>query len=79
MASATLTPKGQITLPKPVRDRLGLKPGDRITFREREDGSIVLEPESEDLLQLRGSVRPRVRGVTVEAMNEAIRRRADKP
>ena len=76
MAKATLTSKGQLTLPKEIRDKLGVKTGDRVAFREQPDGSIVVEAEIGDLLALRGSVKSRVRGVTIEAMNEA-KRQAD--
>lgn len=78
MASATVTSKGQITLPKPIRDRLRVHTGDRVNFREREDGTIVVEADTVDLLDLQGSVRTRVRGVTVEDMNQAIRTAAAK-
>jgi len=78
MAKATLTSKGQLTLPKEIRDKLGVKTGDRVAFREQPDGSIVVEAEIGDLLALRGSVKSRVRGVTIEAMNEAIRKRAGR-
>ena len=74
MPSATVTSKGQITLPKSVRERLGIKRGDRIAFRERPDGTLVVEAESIDLLDLRGIVRSRRTGVTVEAMAEVVRR-----
>jgi antitoxin PrlF len=78
MPVATVTSKGQITLPKPVRDKLGLRPGDRVAFREREDGTIVVEPETVRLLDLQGAIKARVRGVTVEDMNAAIRRSGGK-
>jgi antitoxin PrlF len=74
MPSATLTSKGQITLPKPIRDRLGLTTGDRVAFRERPDGSVVVEPETVDLLSLRGSVRPAVRGVSISGMGAGVQR-----
>jgi antitoxin PrlF len=74
MPSATVTSKGQITLPKSVRARLGVKQGDRVAFRDGPDGSIVVEAESVDLLELRGIVRSRRRGVSVEAMADAVRR-----
>lgn len=75
MPSATITSKGQITLPKAIRARLGLKPGDRVAFRERSDGTIVVEAETIELMDLRGSIRPRVKGVSIEAMKAAVRRR----
>lgn len=73
MPTSTLTSKGQITIPKALREALGLESGDRVAFRLRRDGVVEMVPETVDLLSLRGSVRPDVRGVTVEAMNEAIR------
>jgi AbrB family looped-hinge helix DNA binding protein len=38
-----LTSKGQVTIPKPVRDHLGIGPGSEIVFRRAPDGSIVIE------------------------------------
>jgi antitoxin PrlF len=73
MAAARVTSKGQITVPKRIRERLGVRPGDRIVFRERDDGSVVVEAETVDLLSLRGAVRPRRRGISLEKMEEAIR------
>lgn len=78
MPTATLTSKGQITVPKEIRDRLGLSEGDRLAFVERPDGSIVVEAATLDLMALAGSVRPRVRGVTLEGMADAIRRGATR-
>jgi AbrB family looped-hinge helix DNA binding protein len=49
---ATVTSKGQITLPKRLRDRLGLKRGSRIRFRVDPDGGLRGDPvlfELEDL------------------------------
>lgn len=71
-AVSAITSRGQITLPKPIRDKLGVKPGDRVTFREQPDGTIVVEAATVDLLSLCGIIKPKVRGVTVEAMNEAM-------
>lgn len=42
MTIATMTSKGQLTVPKVVRDRLGLEPGDRIEFVESGQGQVVL-------------------------------------
>ncbi len=51
---AKLTSKGQITVPKVVRDTLALRPGDRVLFR-LEDHRAVLA-RTEDFLDLAGSV-----------------------
>lgn len=40
--STTVTAKGQVTIPKPVRDLLGIAPGTEVEFRRVADGSIVL-------------------------------------
>jgi len=39
---STLTAKGQVTIPKPIRDRLGLRPGNRVFFLEQADGRITI-------------------------------------
>jgi antitoxin PrlF len=41
--ATTVTSKGQVTIPKPVRDHLGIGPGSQIDFRRADDGSIVIE------------------------------------
>ena len=76
MASATLTSKGQITLPKAVRKALNVQPGDRLSFRQLPDGTMVVEPETLDASDLAGSLtaRTEVRGVTVDDMKEAVRK-----
>ena len=40
--STTVTSKGQVTIPKPVRDLLGIEPGTKVEFRANEKGEIVL-------------------------------------
>jgi antitoxin PrlF len=41
--ATTVTSKGQVTIPKPVRDHLGIVPGSQVEFRSAPDGSIVIE------------------------------------
>ena len=73
MPTATLTSKGRITIPKPVRDELGLGTGDRLVFRVR-DGTVEITPKSVDLMSLYGVVKPAVRGVSIEDMDARARR-----
>lgn len=40
--TTTVTAKGQVTIPKPVRDMLGIVPGSQVDFRRTADGDIVL-------------------------------------
>lgn len=74
MPTATLTSKGQVTIPKEVREKLGLDTGDRLAFRIREDGVVELAPETVDLMSLYGSLKPKIRGVSVEDMKATVRR-----
>lgn len=67
---SAITVKGQTTIPKPVRDHLGLRPGDRVKFFIHPDGSVVLLPKL-PAAALRGIVKSR-RPVTVAQMTEAI-------
>ncbi len=46
--ATTVTRKGQVTIPKPVRDRLGLEPGSAVDFALAPDGRIVLTKANSD-------------------------------
>ncbi len=75
MPDATLTTKGQVTIPKPVRDHLKLDTGVRVSFVIEDDGRVVLKPVTRHISELAGLLsRPRRRAVSVEAMDEAIAR-----
>lgn len=73
MAVATLTSKGQITLPKAVRDQLGLATGDRVDFVMAADGRYDLIPVKASIASLKGCVPKPRRAVSIEAMDRAIR------
>jgi AbrB family looped-hinge helix DNA binding protein len=75
MATATLTSKGQITIPQEVRRRLGLASGDRIEFVETAPGEFALRPATKDVRSLKGMIRRPRRPVSIDAMNAAIKRR----
>jgi antitoxin PrlF len=68
---SAITAKGQATIPKAIREHLGLKPGDRIKFFVHPNGSVVLLPRL-PVKALRGIVRPREQPVTIEEMDEAV-------
>jgi AbrB family looped-hinge helix DNA binding protein len=78
MPSTTLTSKGQVTIPKAVRDELGLREGDRIAFRVLEDGTVIVEPETVELSDLKGVLKPKRRGISLADMEKAIRAEAIK-
>ena len=74
MARATLTSKGQITIPKEVRERLGVEAGDRLEFVEQERGVYRVVAATRDVRNLKGMVPKPRRAVTVEEMNAAVRK-----
>lgn len=67
---SAITVKGQATIPKPIREHLGLQPGDRVKFFVHPDGSVVLLPKL-PVSALRGIVKPGQRVVTIDQMREA--------
>ena len=77
MPSAILASKGQLTLPKPIRDLLRLRAGDRVDFIVKDDGTVVLRPATVDVRELKSSLHMRdLKPLSVEEMNAVIRRRA---
>ena len=78
MSTAVLTSKGQTTIPKDVREHLGLRSGDRIEFVLSEDKTVLLKPATRAVTDLKGFLPKPARAVTVEAMNAAIRKRAGR-
>lgn len=76
MATATLTSKGQITIPASVRAALGLDSGDRVEFIPLEGGRFELVPATLPVTALKGSIAKPKEPVSIEAMNAAIARRA---
>ena len=71
IVESSITIKGQATIPKAIREHLGLKPGDRVKFFVHPDGSVVLLPKV-SATALLGIVKSRRRRpVTVEEMTQA--------
>jgi antitoxin PrlF len=69
---ATLTSKGQITLPKAVRNNMDLKSGDRLDFVVTDDGLLEAVPLKQPVTRLKGILRRKGRPVSIEAMNRAV-------
>jgi antitoxin PrlF len=75
MPRSTLTSKGQVTIPKQVRDHLGLKMGDRLLFEIEDGGRLVVRLEERDPLgALPGLLRhlARDRPLSIAEMHEGI-------
>ena len=73
MATSTLTSKGQITIPKEIREHFKLRAGHRLEFQIATNGLVVMRPRNRDVRELKGILRPKRRKpVSVEQMNEAI-------
>lgn len=78
MATATVTSKGQVTIPKKIRDKLHLDTGRRIEFLEDEGGKITICPVVEDVRKLKGMVRKPAKTVTLAEMKAAIKAEGGK-
>lgn len=72
MATATLTSKGQITIPVQVRSALGLETGDRVEFVEMEEGRFSIIAASKTVQDLKGLIRKPAEAVSIDDMNRAI-------
>ena len=76
MTAATLTSKGQLTLPKAVRAALGVGPGDRVDFVRMDDGNFAVMPATRSVKSLKGLITKPKKPVSLEDMDKAIARGA---
>ena len=75
MSVATVTSKGQITIPSPVRKHLHLNVGDKVDFRVEADGSVRMLPLSRSVADVFGILAKTAESpVSVEDMDAGIRR-----
>jgi antitoxin PrlF len=79
MPSATVTSKGQITIPAEVRNALGVSFGDRIDFVEVEKGQYVIVPATCSVRALKGIIPKPKKPVSIEEMNGAVALRKLNP
>ncbi|MEJ6486606.1 AbrB/MazE/SpoVT family DNA-binding domain-containing protein [Nostoc punctiforme] len=74
MASATITTKGQVTIPKEIRDYLNLDTGSKVDFVIDENGIVKLIPLNISIKSLSGILhRPGMKSATLEEMEAAIK------
>ena len=76
MTAATLTSKGQLTLPKDVRTAMGVGPGDRVDFVRMEDGNFAVLPATHSVKSLKGIIARPKKAVSLEDMDKAVARGA---
>ena len=76
MTTATITSKGQITIPKAVRDSLHLRSGDRVEFVLHGEAEAVLRPITKSVDEVFGKLHQTGRSAkTVDEMRDAVSRR----
>ena len=73
MPTSTLTKKGQVTIPKEIREALGLKEHDRVNFVKK-GGEIFIKPIRGNILDLKGSVRPKSKPEDFEKVRMVTRK-----
>ena len=76
--ATVITSKGQVTIPKSVRDKLKLHSGDRLDFIVESDGTVRLVPVTASIKELKGLVPKPKRKLSLEDMDNAIARGASK-
>ena len=74
MSTATLTSKGQITIPADVRRSLNVDAGDRVEFVEVAPGRFEVVAATRSVRELKGMLGKVERPVSIEEMNRAIAR-----
>ena len=69
MSEATLTSKGQVTIPVHIRRTLGLNTHDKLTFTPMPDGTVVMRAKTKPLMDLKGMLKPTpVTHISIEDM-----------
>ena len=74
MASVTLSSKGQMIIPKNIRDRLHLKAGDKVDIFMEGDNRVVFVPMKKSVRHLKGFLPKPDRPVSLEEMDTSIAR-----
>lgn len=72
MQAAKLTSKGQITIPKDIRQHLKIDQGDKVEFFVGENGVVIISPVKSDVRELKGIIPKPNKPVSIEDMKKAI-------
>ena len=72
MLESTITRKGQVTIPKAIRDRLGVKDGEKVLFVMRGE-EVVLKVVKGTILDLKGSIRPSARPEDFDKIRQSVK------
>ena len=62
MSEATMTSKGQVTIPVEIRKAMGLEAGERVVFTRLDDGTTVMRAKTRSILDLKGLLKPAAKG-----------------
>jgi len=77
MSEATVTSKGQVTIPADIRRSLGLQAQDRLSFTPMPDGTVVLRAKTQSVMALKGILKPKAgKRVAVKDLTHKV---ANKP
>ena len=74
MKTYTITPKGQVTIPSEIREKLKLRPGDKITYQDTAAG-IVLKPAKTDMMDDFGFLKGRRQPAELDKIRKAVRKK----
>ena len=75
---ATLTYKGQVTVPKAIRDALNLRPGDRLDFLMDQNGELRVTATTASVTELKGMVSKPAAPASLDDMDRAIQKAASR-
>ncbi len=73
MLDSVITRKGQVTIPKPIRDQLGLEEGEKVMFIRRGD-EVLLKVLRGSILDLKGSIRPSTRPEDFSRIRQTVKK-----
>ena len=77
MKSYSITPKGQVTIPTEIREKLKLKPGDKVTYVDTASG-ILLKPAKKDMSSDFGFLKDRKKPADIQKIRKAVRKKIAK-